>query len=84
MNTKVGCHLEIIKVVKKWKFFPSSFHRVLCDNSNESCPAFVRYRYPIEITPQIFYFSKEAAVQESLKTPFLNQKCPNQVVFEGL
>ena len=35
------------------------------------CPAFVRYRYPIEITPQIFYFSRETAVQESLMAPFL-------------
>ena len=29
-------------------------------------------------------FSREAAVQESLMAPFLGQKCPNHVVFEGL
>ena len=34
--------------------FSLCFDRVLSDKSNEPCPAFVRYRYPIEITPQIF------------------------------
>ena len=31
-----------------------------------------------------FYFSREAAVQESLMAPFFGQKCPQHVVFEGL
>ena len=30
------------------------------------------------------YFSREAAVQESLMAPFFGQKCPNHAVFEGL
>ena len=34
--------------------FSLCFDRVLSDKSNEPCPAFVRYRYPTEITPQIF------------------------------
>ena len=77
-----------IKTKQKIEFFFSSlFDRVLWDKSNEPCPAFVRYRYPIEITPQILYFSyfsRETAVQESLMAPFFGQKCPNHVVFEGL
>ena len=50
-------------------------------------PPFLRYRYPIEITPQIFYFSyfsREPTVQESLMAPFFGQKFPNCCVFEGL
>ena len=37
-------------------FFSSLFDRVLLDKSNEPCPAFVRCRYPIEITSQIVHF----------------------------
>ena len=81
--------MQVLKVVRNKKskfFFASLFERVLRDKSNEPCPAFVRYRYPIEMTPQIFhfsYFSRETAVQ-SLIAPFFGQKCPNHVVFEGL
>ena len=38
-------------------FFSSLFDRVLWNKSNEPCPAFVRYRYRIETTPQVFYFA---------------------------
>ena len=68
-------------------FFLSLFDKVLRDKLNESCPAFVRYCYNIEITSQISYFSyfsRETAVQESLVAPFFGQKCPNHVVFEAL
>ena len=51
--------------------------------SNATCTAFVRYRYPVEIMPQMFHLSRETAVQESLVGPFFGQKCSNHVVFEG-
>ena len=48
----------VIKVVRNKKiefFFSSAFDRVLWIKSNEPCPAFVRYRYPIKTTPEILY-----------------------------
>ena len=69
---------------KKLIFFLSLFDRVSWDKSNESCPAFVQYRCPTEITPQTFYFSRETAVQGSFMAQTFGQKSPNHVVFEGL
>ena len=69
---------------KNWFFFLSLFDRVSWDKSNESCPAFVQYRCPTEITPQTFYFSRETAVQGSFMAQIFGQKSPNHVVFEGL
>ena len=75
-------YMDYLKVVRNKKsnfFFSWLFDRVLRDKSNEPCPAFVRYRYPIEMTPQIFhfsYFSRETAVQESLIAPFFWPKMP--------
>ena len=66
----------MFKVVrnKNRNFFLIVFGRVLWDRSNDPCPAFVRYRYRIEISPQIFYFSRDTAVQESLMVPFVLAK----------
>ena len=45
---------------------------------------FVRYRYPIEITPQIFYFSRETAVLESLMAPgFLAKNAETTLCLKG-
>ena len=67
-------------------FFSSLSDRVLLDKSNEPCPAFVRYRYPIEKTPQIFhfsYFSREATVQENLVAPFFEQNDQTTLCLKG-
>ena len=42
--------------------------------------------YPIEITPQIFYFSyfsRETAVQESLMASFFGQNAQTTLCFKG-
>ena len=76
----------LFKVVRNKKienFFSSLFDR---DKSNEPCPAFVRYRYPIEITPPIFYFSyfsRETAVQESLMAPFFAKNAQTTLCLKG-
>ena len=67
------CDLEVINFLKFDQIgFGSNFDAQIL-SSSQSSQYFIR-----------FYFSREAAVQESLIEPFFGQKCRKHVVFEGL